>query len=558
MKNILALLFCLVSFSGFGQYYQNLSTLQRAPGYAYTVQTDSAGKQIYRAIENPFGGSPLIQAVFDSLYVNSGGTPIWMKTELEDGTSVNIIAVDAAQFQIDSSGLILLRARTGTGTAESFLRLSQFQATPVVLEHLVGADAATLTLDGDGNSGISAISVRLESETARVIVQDTTTKITNELLLSGYGADRDFFGGVTPAILGVDGTGTVYKVDPDSLGGTGGGGAGIYSPGSGALASNVDVNFSSSRKMSFNNTGTGGNSYFEFNDSTLFGSSYIGFKRTGAEVAQITWDSTPVRGLRFASSGGTGAQTGLIIGNGAWVIGNSLIGGLTMGFDSTINIVTSKNFIPISYPLEPTTSTRLPAIRPTGSNQFWRHNTDGTGQYIRPGSMTVTNPTGGPDSLQAALQNIYDAIPTQVNVGGISALATSSASYTAVVYGDTTGNAISLPVTSGVKSGITKEAAQSGDGIRVAVGGPAYFEISAFVNLAANADDFRLEVYANNSPIYSGLYAGIPGNGTSIRSASLSFIQELQNNDVVTIKLSSSDANTVSILSAALTVKKIQ
>ena len=52
--------------------------------------------------------------------------------------------------------------------------------------------------------------------------------------------------------------------------------------------------------------------------------------------------------------------------------------------------------------------TTFPALRPVGSNQLWQYNTDGTGQYTTPGAMTVTNPLGGENTLQASLDSIYD------------------------------------------------------------------------------------------------------------------------------------------------------
>ena len=50
--------------------------------------------------------------------------------------------------------------------------------------------------------------------------------------------------------------------------------------------------------------------------------------------------------------------------------------------------------------------TTFPALRPTGSASFWQHNTDGTAQYVTPGAMTVTNPYGGTNTLQATLDSI--------------------------------------------------------------------------------------------------------------------------------------------------------
>jgi hypothetical protein len=44
--------------------------------------------------------------------------------------------------------------------------------------------------------------------------------------------------------------------------------------------------------------------------------------------------------------------------------------------------------------------------RPTSAASFWQHNTDGTGEYKTPGAMTVTNPVGGSNTLQAALDSL--------------------------------------------------------------------------------------------------------------------------------------------------------
>lgn len=79
--------------------------------------------------------------------------------------------------------------------------------------------------------------------------------------------------------------------------------------------------------------------------------------------------------------------------------GNTIVKGLSINGDnifafSTINL---------------SDSTHYPSTRPSGSAAFWQYNTNGTGEYKTPGAMTVTNPFGGINTLQAALDSAAQA-----------------------------------------------------------------------------------------------------------------------------------------------------
>lgn len=67
--------------------------------------------------------------------------------------------------------------------------------------------------------------------------------------------------------------------------------------------------------------------------------------------------------------------------------------------------------------------TTFPNARPGTNNQFWQYNIDGTGEYKTPGAMTVTNPAGGTNTLQAALDSIMNAatwLKPQLEAGDVT------------------------------------------------------------------------------------------------------------------------------------------
>lgn len=377
-------------------------------------------------------------------------------------------------------------------------------------------------------------------------------------------------------------------------------GNGVYG-GSGTLPSNVNVNFQSARRLQFSNTGTGANEFIQFRDSTIFGLSEIAYYRNGVKTGKMFWDDAFYKRLIIQSEGGA-ISTGVVVGEGVFSIGSLSIGALSLGFDSLLTINSPKSYLrTFNIFNSGATSTQIPLIRPVGSNSFWQHNTDGTAQYVTPGAMAVTNPYGGTNTIQASLDSLNrptnltftgsgpytlnSSTGTDVtfsqgtgvtltrtgndlsisatappNVGGISAMYTSSGySYTAEPL-TLAVDAISLPTTVGTKSGMAKVVSGAGHGIEASFGGAATCQITAFVTLfAVDGDPFYLQVYVNGSPIYGSVYASTNADaGSTVKTATISHLAELNNGDVVTIRLHSTDSISCTILSAGLTVLKTQ
>lgn len=187
---------------------------------------------------------------------------------------------------------------------------------------------------------------------------------------------------------------------------------------------------------------------------------------------------------------------------------------------------------------------------------------------VVPIAYTLTLPTTDGNSGEFLQTNgsgvtTWAAPAAPTNVGGISAMHTgASYSYTASTLGSAV-NALILSGTVAFKSGMAKISSDSGHGIQVSFGGPATCQITGFVTLTG--DDigdgpYYLQIYVNGSPLYSSVYAStLPAPlHTNAATATISHLAELNNNDIVTIRVHSAAGSTAHVLSAGLTVVKTQ
>ena len=489
----------------------------------WQYNTDGTGQYVTpgaMTVTNPLGGSNTLQGTIDSIYQNS-----------------NQIIVASDSFYIND------------------------QNQPVYL--VASGDTITLPAAAEYTAG-SGINI----DTLGVI-SATDNSATNELQtlsLAGNNLTLSNGGGTVALPSGADGNG-IY------------GGSGVSS----ATVTGNGLKFTPQSFVAFDV------------EAAPSGLGLVGYKTFGGIAEWYT-------GLYLGAFYG-----GFAVGNSYPYRLGSTSFGLRMSADAAgennrIDIATSNKGVRIGNDFSFFSNfTTLMTGRPTGSNQFWQHNTDGTGEYKTPGAMSVTNPLGGGNTIQAALDSLNrptnltftgsgpytlnSSTGTDVtfsqgtgvtltrtgndlsisatappNVGGISAMYTSSGySYTAEPL-TLAVDAISLPTTVGTKSGMAKVVSGAGHGIEASFGGAATCQITAFVTLSAvDGDPFYLQVYVNGSPIYGSVYASTNADaGSTVKTANISHLAELNNGDVVTIRLHSTDSISCTILSAGLTVVKTQ
>ncbi len=187
---------------------------------------------------------------------------------------------------------------------------------------------------------------------------------------------------------------------------------------------------------------------------------------------------------------------------------------------------------------------------------------------VVPVAYTITLPTTDGNSGEFLQTNgsgvtTWAAPAAPTNVGGISAMHTgASYSYSATTLGSAV-NALTLSGTVAFKSGMAKITSDSGHGIQVTFGGAATCQITGFVTLTGDEGGdgpYYLQIYVNGSPLYSSVYAStLPAPAyTNAATATISHLADLNNNDIVTIRVHSAVGDVANILSAGLTVVKTQ
>lgn len=263
-------------------------------------------------------------------------------------------------------------------------------------------------------------------------------------------------------------------------------GNGIYS-GSGTLPGAVSV-AANAGALTFNKTGFAvNNDYMVFDDQTVLGlpsGNGVVFKNGATTRGRIQWGSIASVRLSVDNVGFFGGLSGGLSMNHL----NGLNKIEMRPADTLIIIESFKNYLQLSG--SSGTDTRLPAIAPTSAASFWEHATDGTGSYKTPGAMTVVNPLGGTNTLQASLDSLEQS-QNQIIIAADSFFVDDGT----IVYLVSAGDTITLPTGGGGSDG---NGIYSGSGnipggtTATATGNFTLRTISADEGIAWTADSIRM------------------------------------------------------------------
>ena len=212
-----------------GQTYQKLSTLERssAPGmFPLTKTVSGQNIMVYAVFDTAVNGvidTNFFVTIFhlDSALNAVEGRMTWLKPQLEDSAAVVINA--NYSFSLDSLPLLNFQAKRTGGSSKSQLIMSSQTALPAqFINQNAAGDSATqakISLDFDGTSFFEAVilEMRARGGTAKINLRDTVATVYGTLFLNKYQSPFNYLGS-PPALLGVNGLGEVWAVDPDALG----------------------------------------------------------------------------------------------------------------------------------------------------------------------------------------------------------------------------------------------------------------------------------------------------------------------------------------------------
>jgi hypothetical protein len=182
------------------------------------------------------------------------------------------------------------------------------------------------------------------------------------------------------------------------------------------------------------------------NIGKIFSGSVTGSLTTGvvSESSLYRWGLTNrtnnneafISSMSLVGSNGSG----LIAGNSQIQIGKVTTGAITQGIKIKQDSIIAFNG---------SNSTQYPFEQPASAASFWEHATDGTGSYKTPGAMTVVNPLGGSNTLQASLDSLEQS-QNQIIVAADSFYVDDGT----IVYLVQAGDTITLPTGGGGGNGI--------------------------------------------------------------------------------------------------------